>query len=402
VRRNPLRILYLAYGSQSGVTAAVVERLTAAGHEVHVANPVKGFLYKRRVAGVQLPNATPGPVLATAAAMLRFRQRWRELYLHTCAAFDLLTARSAALVRRVRPDLVLQSGALFGPGAPEVPYYLYVDHTRAISEAYSRADGLGPPIPYEEAWRRRERDVYRRAAAIFSMSEHARRSLVEDYGVPAARVHVVGAGPNVRPGGGALPDEREPAFLFVGKHFEVKGGREALAAFEEARAAHPGAQLWMVGRDQPATAPPGVTLLGPRTPDEVAWLYERASAFVLPSVREPFGLAFLEAMAFGLPCIGTCVEAIPEIIEDGVTGLVVPPRDAGAVARAMRTLLDDPVCARRMGAAGHARLAERYGWQRAVERMLDVVAGTLAERTAEVAPRYGDAFLRMVPKSPAT
>jgi alpha-maltose-1-phosphate synthase len=386
VRRTPLRILYLAYGSQSGVTAAVVEQLTAAGHEVHVGNPVKGFLYKRKVAGVQVPNATPGPVVATAAAMLRFRARWRELYVHTCAAFDLLTARAAALVRRVRPDLVLQSGVLFGPGARAVPYYLYVDHTRAISERYSPADGLGPPIPYEAAWRRREREVYRRAAAIFSMSEHARRSLVEDYGVPPARVHVVGAGPNVRPGGGALPEQREPAFLFVGKHFEVKGGREALAGFEQARAGQRGAELWVVGRDQPASAPPGVKLLGPKSRDEVARLYARASAFVLPSVREPFGLAFLEAMAFGLPCIGTQVEAIPEIVEDGVTGFVVAPRDAGAVARALRTLLDDPARARRMGAAGHARFAERYGWERAVERMLAVVARTLAERAAEVAP----------------
>jgi starch synthase len=380
---GPLRILYLSYGTQSGVTAAVVERLTAAGHEVHLANPVKGFLYKRKVAGLQVPNVAPAPVLATAAAMLRFRGMWKDRYLHTCTAFDRLTARSAASVRRVRPDVVLQSGVLFGPGARDVPHYLYVDHTRAISEAYPTMDGLAPAIPYENAWRRREREVYQRAAAIFAMSEHVKRSLVVDYGVAAARVHVVGAGPNVSPGAGALPVEREPALLFVGKHFVVKGGRGALRAFEEVRARHPRAELWMVGRDQPAAAPPGVRLFGPRGRDAVAQLYARASAFVLPSVREPFGLAFLEAMSFGLPCIGTRVEAIPEVIEDGATGLLVPPCDAQALARAMLALLDDPARGRRMGEAGRARVAERFGWERAVERMFAVM--TAAPRRAAAA-----------------
>jgi starch synthase len=399
-----LRILYISYGTQSGVTKVVVERLRAAGHEVHLANPVKGFLYKRKVAGLQVPNVAPAQVLATAAAMLRFRSRWKDLYVHTCTAFDRLTARSAKLVRRVRPDIVLQAGVLFGPGAGDVPYCLYVDHTRAIAEAYPPVDGLWPGIPYEAAWRRRERDVYQRAAAVFSMSEYVKRSLVADYGVAASSVHVVGAGPNVSPGAEALPAERDPALLFVGKHFVVKGGREALGAFEEVRTRHPRAELWMVGRDQPAAAPPGVRLLGPCGRDEVARLFARASAFVLPSVREPFGLAFLEAMSFGLPCIGTRIEAIPELIEDGATGLLVPPCDAPAVARAMVALLDDPARARRMGEAGRARAAERFGWDRAVERMLAVMNMAVAHcrATAPASPPldYGR-FQRIVPKSPA-
>lgn len=378
----PLRILYINYGSQSGVTAAVLERLRRAGHEVRVFDPLAGFLYKRRLGPVQIPNLRADPVLATAAAMARFRRYWKPWYVHTTVAFDRLTARCDRAVAAAAPDVVLQAGVLFAPvrdplHRPHPPYYLYCDHTRALNERYDPVPGLDPPIPFERGWRRREAEVYRGAAAIFVMSEHVRRSLESDYGIPSDQVHVVGAGANVEPAG-PTPGPREQAFLFVGRHFVAKGGPEALAAFEAVRARHPRAELWMVGGHQPDRSPAGVRLLGPRPPAEVAALYARASAFVLPTLREAFGLSFLEAMSYGLPCVGTRIEAIPEIVADGETGLLVPPRDAGALAAAMLRLLDEPERARAMGEAGRRRAAERFGWDRAVRLLLQVVERSAA------------------------
>jgi len=369
----PSRILYINYGTQSGVTDAVLQRLLAAGHEVRVFDPVGGFLFKRRLGSIQVPNIAPDAVIATVAAMARFRRHWKPWYVHTTVAFDRLTARCDRAVAAERPDLVLQAGVLFAPGSPgRVPYYLYCDHTRALHEAYAPLPGLTPPMPFQAAWRARETAVYRGAEAIFVMSEHVKRSLADAYGIARERVHVVGAGPNVGPQGrSAVPRER--AFLFVGKNFVPKGGPETLGAFAAVRARHPEAELWMVGGQQPGDAPPGVKLLGRLPFDEVAKLYERAFAFVLPTLREAFGLAYLEAMSYGLPCIGSRIEAIPEIIAEGETGLLVPTRDPAALAAAMLTLLDQPERAQAMGAAGRQRVADRFGWDRAVRKILEVM-----------------------------
>lgn len=371
-----MRILYLTYGTQSGVTQAVVERLRAVGHDVLLFNALDGFLYKRTLGPIQVPNLRPAAVLAAAAAVRRFGRNWKLWYVHTCWAFDRLTARCDRAIEEVRPDAVLQAGALFAPGScPSTRYYLYCDHTRALNEAYPAIEGVEPPIPFEAAWRRREAAVYRRASAVFTMSEHVRRSLVDVYGVDPDRVHVVGAGPNAEPGGATGSARREPsAFLFVGRQFAPKGGPELLAAFAALRGSRPDAELWMVGGQQPGRAPPGVRLLGRRSIAEVARLYERGTVFVLPTLREAFGLAFLEAMAFGLPCIGTAVEAIPEIVIHGETGLLVPPGAPGALTQAMRALLQDPARARAMGAAGRERVRRCFGWDRAVERMTEVLA----------------------------
>ncbi len=369
-----MRILYVNYGEQSGVTEAVCARLRAAGHEVLRFDPVEGFLYKRSLGRLRVPNVLPLPALATAAAMARFRANWKELYCHTRFAFDRLSDRCERGIERAAADAVLQAGCLFAPGRTRRrPYYLYVDHTRAISEAYAPIAGVTPPIPFEAGWRRREEQVYRRADRIFAMSEPVRRSLVGEYAVAPNRVVVVGAGPNVQPPPAAANEDRREAFLFVGKHFVPKGGPELVAAFASVRARHPGVELWIVGDPPAGPVPPGVRLLGRRGPEDLARLYARAFAFVLPTLREAFGLAFLEAMSFGLPCIGTRIEAIPEIVVDGETGLLVPVRDPPALAEAMLALLERPARARALGEAGRARVRRRFGWDRAVGRMLEVI-----------------------------
>lgn len=370
-----MRLLYLHYGPQSGVTAAVSHALAGAGLDVVAANPTDRFLWRLRP-GSRIPNPRPAAIRALVEAVRRHGRSWKEYWVHTPWAFDHLSGVAGDTIRRVCPDAVLQAGVLFGPGrAPAGPYHLYVDHTRAIAERYDPAPGLPPPLPPDPEWRAREARVYRGAATIFSMSAFAARSLVEDYGVDPARVRVVGAGPNVAPVAHVAPreEDREPAILFVGRCFEPKGGPDLVAAFRWLRHSHPRAALWIVSQDRPAGLPEGAVFHGPLGPDALAALYARATLFALPTLREAFGLVLLEAMAFGLPVVATAVEAIPEIVAHGRTGLLVPPRDPAALADACAALLADPAGARRLGEAGRARLAERFGWDRAAARMLEVL-----------------------------
>jgi glycosyltransferase involved in cell wall biosynthesis len=121
--------------------------------------------------------------------------------------------------------------------------------------------------------------------------------------------------------------------------------------------------------------PPGVVLHGridrstPEGEQEYLDVYRRATAFVLPSLYEPFGIVFLEAMAWGLPCVVANRCAMPEIVDDGTTGRVVDPTDRDALAGALLELTD-PAVAHRMGGAARRRMEERFTWDAVAERML--------------------------------
>jgi starch synthase len=93
-------------------------------------------------------------------------------------------------------------------------------------------------------------------------------------------------------------------------------------------------------------------------------------------VPELLGQTLLEGMACGAPVVCTRVASLPEVVDDGVTGLVVPPNDPAALGAAIRWLRDCPGEATRMGAAGRARVLERFTWGRVVRQCLAVYDGT--------------------------
>jgi D-inositol-3-phosphate glycosyltransferase len=94
--------------------------------------------------------------------------------------------------------------------------------------------------------------------------------------------------------------------------------------------------------------------------DEVLTVYAAADIFVLPSLAETYGMVTIEAMAAGLPVIGTNSAGTPEILRDGWTGLLVPPRDPGAIAHAIARLEDDPAEAVAMGLRARTDAHERF------------------------------------------
>jgi glycosyltransferase involved in cell wall biosynthesis len=122
-----------------------------------------------------------------------------------------------------------------------------------------------------------------------------------------------------------------------------------------------------------------VLFLGSVANSEMTDLYRAADLSVLPSLAEATSIAGLEAMACGLPLVGTSVGGIPAIIDDGTTGLLVPARDATALARAMGSLMTDAALRRRFGAAARARVEKEFSWRAIAERTVDVYRATLAD-----------------------
>src|SRR5262249_3834736 len=105
---------------------------------------------------------------------------------------------------------------------------------------------------------------------------------------------------------------------------------------------------------------------------ELVQLLSHAAVFVCPSVYEPFGLVNLEAMACEAPVVASAVGGIPEIVEDGRTGLLVPPADPAALAAAVNALLADPARARALGQAGRRRVLDRFTWAHTARQTLAV------------------------------
>jgi glycosyltransferase involved in cell wall biosynthesis len=187
---------------------------------------------------------------------------------------------------------------------------------------------------------------------------------------------------------------REPLIACVGRLEHWKGQHVLVEALPEVLAAHPDARAWFVGG--PAVNKPDylpglqarcaalgiadrVTFTGPRT--DVPEILRRAVLLVLPSVEpEPFGRTLVEAMAAGCPPIATAVGGPLEIVEDGVSGVLVPPGDAAALAEAIQELLANPARARVMGKAGRARVVPRFSLDRMVEEMSQLLASAAGRR----------------------
>jgi glycosyltransferase involved in cell wall biosynthesis len=161
--------------------------------------------------------------------------------------------------------------------------------------------------------------------------------------------------------------------LFVGRAFERKGGPQLLAAIAILRK-RMDIRLDVVGPPPPPEheRPPGVIFHGPLPPSQTAKLYEQATLFVMPPQFEAYGIALVEALSCGVPCVARAVCAIPEILGDGKWGNMVTSDDPDELARAIQDAIQDETLHSRVAAARDAfRLF--YSWDRAALQMLSTM-----------------------------
>ena len=116
--------------------------------------------------------------------------------------------------------------------------------------------------------------------------------------------------------------------------------------------------------------------------DELQQLYARAAVVACPSRREGFGVACLEAMAHGRPVVATRVGGLLDLVVDGETGIVVPPRDPAALRSALERLLADPDLRRKLGSAGRDRARTHFSW----EKVTDATLAAYAEAVGTMEP----------------
>jgi glycosyltransferase involved in cell wall biosynthesis len=220
-----------------------------------------------------------------------------------------------------------------------------------------------------------DRGVARLADVHVAISAGLAHYLAESEGFDESGFEVVHYGIDARPP--AAPPTSEPRLAVVGRLIPIKGHAVLLEALARARKEVPGLGLAVAGDgplDQELRATTrrlelvdAVTFLGRVSP--VAPVLEDAAIVVVPSLGEGFGMVALEAMERGRAVIASDVGGLPEIVEDGTTGLLVPPGDPVALARAIVELAGDPARAAGLGARGRERAVAAFSQDRCTDRI---------------------------------
>ena len=223
---------------------------------------------------------------------------------------------------------------------------------------------------------RMQMKVARQIPRVLTVSSSSKRDIVEQYGLRPEQLEVVPIGADhthFRP----RPEiQRVTGRIMTTASADVpfKGLLPLVEAIAKLRTERPDAHLVVVGklRDSSPVAA-AIDRLGLNgavafesgvSDDRMVELYAEAEVAVVPSLYEGFSLPAVEALACGVPLVATTGGALPEVVgEDGVTGMLVPPGDPGALATAIRTVLDDPELAARLSDAGRRRVLDRFTWR---------------------------------------
>lgn len=245
-----------------------------------------------------------------------------------------------------------------------------------------------------------DRAAYRRAGLVFVASQ----LLADQFGAQdfAGKLLVIPPGRDVAPAaGGRERDLRagtRAALLCVGNWVARKGILQALDAVARLPAGL--AQLHLVGDDRPdpwyatrvrrrlarGDLAGRVECHGRLSREEVAAMYRDADVFVLPSVREPYGTVYGEAMAAGLPVVGWRAGNLPYLAGHGREGLLIEPGDVAGLASSLRMLAEDGELRTRLGAAARRRAATFPTWEQTAERFFAAVREVAGRRATRPLP----------------
>ncbi len=292
----------------------------------------------------------------------------------------VMLVRVIRLIRRHRPEILHAQTRL----------------THLIAGLAGRLTGV-PVVTtahgfYRWRWWRRALPFW--GARVIAVSPAVQRLLIERYGISSKKVAMIMNGIAWDPPAPqrleedarqfrivwGLPNHGGPVLGTIARLAPLKGLETLLQAFHQLRASVPQARLLIVG-DGPLKAElirlayalgeqEHVVFSG--TIRSTAVPLRLMDVFILASRKEAFGLAIVEAMAMERPVVASRVGGIPDVVEDGVTGLLVPPQDPDALARAVRSLLADAERRRAMGLAGRARYEQRFTMDR-VAREVETV-----------------------------
>lgn len=299
-------------------------------------------------------------------------------------AFILKSRHTERTIQRLqpKPDFVLQIFGTYSPvwDAGNIPYAMFLDYTAALAERNWSSWATFLSDRTRTAWFECERSAYSRAEHIFSMSQVVKTSLIEEYGIPENKVTVVGSSGDFQ-----VPDVREKAIgsqqiLFNGSDFERKGGDVVLAAFRQVRKALPNSKLVVIGRklsiEEPGIENPGH--IADRA--EIRRLFLNTDLVVAPAYCDPFPTFLMEAMNYGIPCVVSNRDGMPEIVDHEINGIVLQHLTSEHLAKHLIDLLTNPAVLLSMSQAAQMKVRTQLNW--------NAIAKTIAQTLKSEAYDY--------------
>lgn len=219
--------------------------------------------------------------------------------------------------------------------------------------------------------------------AVLSLSEFSKENIHDSYGIPRDKIKVTYAG--VEESLLRIPikrkENKKPILLFVGRigdNRNQKGLDILLKAMPLVlkkndiylRIVGPGRIESYSSLARKLGISAKIKFLGQKSNEDLFTEYSTADIFVFPSRRESFGLVLAEAMASGLPIVSTVSGAIPEVVMNGDTGVLVPPDDPIKFSEAINELLSSPEKMEEIGMKGRERVRENFTWKRTATTVL--------------------------------
>jgi glycosyltransferase involved in cell wall biosynthesis len=284
-------------------------------------------------------------------------------------------------IKRGKYEFAIQTQTLCDSTGNGIPVFIYTDHTNLNNLNYRFIN----PAKFVRSRRfiELERKAYREATLIFVMSQNIRKSLVEQYQIPESKIKIVYVGSNTDvPSKVNTEKYKNKNIIFVGKEWERKGGPLMIEAFRKVQEKIPDASLTIIGC-KPRVNVKNCKVIGEVSLDEVSKHYDRASVFCLPTVREPFGIVFIEAMFNRLPIVTNNMGAAPYLISEK-NGFLLNNK-ANEYSEVLIQLLSNPGLCEEMGDESLRLAQEYYTWKNVgnlMSKFIDatqVTSGTKAD-----------------------
>lgn len=251
-------------------------------------------------------------------------------------------------------------------------HFLYLDSTWNMWSSYSSYREEYSSLFVEQV-EELEFKMYQQLEHIFTVSKCVKTNLIEHYQVPESKITVVGTGRGkIQPYFGTK-EYANKEILFIAKNrFIDKGGPLLIHAFNEVSNHLPGAKLHIVGLDNHISTylNKNIIIHGFLPLNELETLFNKCSLFVMPSLNEPWGLVYLEALACKIPIVGMNRNAFPEISNDGGYGFLLNNNDHNELADIIIKAFSDPKELERKGKEGQDWCLKNFSWENTVNKMI--------------------------------
>lgn len=367
------KILLISAGEFSGIKSSIASALKRAGCEVIEVRHTLRYLCLR-----------PLYVLCMILhALYLYKSKFRSYLSRTRTAYWVRSKVNQSIVdRHSNIDAVMLVGAnqlnFYPSKNPSIRYCIFTDHINKLSKQLPNFGFEIPEKNVHPSWNIIEQEILQQQNHIFVLGSFVKDSMVEDYGIDPAKITVVGGGPNLdinKERDGFIKDFSGKNILFVGLDPARKGLPVLKKAFAAVLNQFPDARLNVVGVD--GVDADGVFYHGKLKGEQLKKLFYMSQIFALPTFREPFGIVFLEAMWAKNVCIGTRVGAIPEIIEDGVSGYIVDPGEHDALAERIISLFKEPKRLEQMAERGYDLAKSKWTWDLSAQKILRALFGDI-------------------------